>query len=107
MANLPDVLLHYRQHFASVTHTRADRQRQIRQAIFDETTARRGTPPLPRLPPPAGGNKPRSAQHRAWAWSALKAGTCGRPESMRWRPWCDRRSRSQAWRVLACAVRGR
>jgi hypothetical protein len=106
LANLPEVLLHYRQHFGSVTHTRADRQRQVRQQIFDEATARRGRDPTPRLAPSGPPDKPRSEQHRGWAWSALKAGNVRTArkhavQTVRRAPFS-----SQSWRVLACALRG-
>ena len=105
LANLPDVLLHYRKHFASVTHTRAARQQQIRQAIFDQTTARRGGPPLPRLPPPSPA-RPRSEQHRQWAWSALKAGHVRTARKHAVATLARAPFSPQSWRVLACAVRG-
>ncbi len=73
LANLPEVLLDYRQHFGSVTHTRAAKQHELRQGLYDETRARRGLPPADRLSPPPQ-PRPRSEQHRAWAWSALKNG---------------------------------
>ncbi len=37
LANLPELLLRYRQHFASVTHSKEEKQNQIRQAIYDQT----------------------------------------------------------------------
>ena len=106
LANLPDVLLHYRQHFASVTHTRAARQQQVRQAIFDETMARRGQPPLPRLPPPPPA-RPRSEQHRQWAWSALKAGHVATARKHAVATVARAPFSIQSWRIMACAVRGR
>ena len=105
LANLPDVLLEYRQHFGSVTHTRAAKQNELRQGLYDEARARRGQPPGPRLPPP-GPQKPRSEQHRAWAWSALKN---GHPRTARKHALQTVRHAplsTQSWRVLACALRG-
>jgi len=106
LANLPDVLLKYRQHFASVTHSKADQQRRIRQAIYDETYARRG------IAIPAGSQTtelgPRRAheQHRFWAWAALGAGNVNTARkhalaTVRRAPWSP-----DSWRVLACALRG-
>ena len=105
LANLPDVLLHYRQHFGSVTHTRAARQHQLRQALYDEAHARRGDPPAPRLPPPPP-PLPRSDQHHDWAWAALANGyrrTAWKHavETVRRAPLSKR-----SWRVLACSLRG-
>ncbi len=105
LTNLPDVLLEYRQHFGSVTHTRAARQHELRQALYDETHARRGEPVGPRLPPPPP-PRPRSEEHRGWAWSALKDGhvKTARKHAVA----TVRRAplTGSSWRVLACALRG-
>ncbi len=105
LANLPEVLLHYRQHFASVTHTKAAKQHELRQALYDETHARRGEAVADRLPPPPP-PMPRSDQHHDWAWAALKNGyprTARKHavETLRRAPFSSR-----SWRVLACALRG-
>jgi glycosyltransferase involved in cell wall biosynthesis len=107
LANLPDLLLHYRQHFASVTHSKEEKQMQIRQAIYDQTRARRGLPPD--VPPPPVRSKPRQKfeQHRFWAWSALKAGN---KQTARKHAIITVRQAPlsmDSWRLLACAVRGR
>jgi glycosyltransferase involved in cell wall biosynthesis len=107
LANLPEILLRYRQHFASVTHSKEEKQNQIRQAIYDQTRTRRGLPPD--SPPPPVRNKPRQKyeQHRFWAWSALKAGNIRTArkhaiETLKGAPFS-----MDSWRLLACAVRGR
>lgn len=106
LANLPEVLLKYRQHFSSVTHSRSEQQARIRQAIYDETFARRGQPSPPA--PPATRAIPRRPheQHSFWAWSALKAGNINTARkhalaTLRRAP-CSLNS----WRLLACALRG-
>jgi glycosyltransferase involved in cell wall biosynthesis len=71
LANLPEVLLKYRQHFSSVNRTRRQMQLQINRQLLDEIYRRRGMGPLP-------GNVP--ADHptmtpfelaRNWGWQAL------------------------------------
>lgn len=107
LANLPDVLLKYRQHFASVTHRRYEQQMKIRQAIYDETYVRRGlSGPPPSAPSIAHEPKYRYQQHRDWAWLALKAGNIGTARkhafaTVRQAPW-----RKDSWQVLVCALRG-
>jgi glycosyltransferase involved in cell wall biosynthesis len=105
LANLPDVLLHYRQHFGSVTHTKAARQHELRQALYDEAHARRGQALDARLPPPPP-PLPRASQHHDWAWAALKNGHARTArkhavETVKRDPFSSR-----SWRVLACALRG-
>ncbi len=105
LANLPDVLLHYRMHFASVTHSKEARQQQLRQAILDEAHARRGQPAGPRLAPPARPRR-RADQHRGWAWSALKAGHVRTARKHAAIAVGRGPLTTDAWRVLACALRG-
>jgi hypothetical protein len=107
LANLPDVLLRYRQHFASVTHSKEQKQNQIRQAIYDQTRARRGLPPD--VPPASTRTTPRKRyeQHQLWAWSALKAGNKQTArkhalKTLRGAPFSP-----DSWRLMACALRGR
>jgi glycosyltransferase involved in cell wall biosynthesis len=106
LANLPEVLLDYRQHFASVTHSRSEQQMRIRQSIYDETHARRGTASSGAPPPARSEPRCRHEQHQFWAWSALKAGNVNTARkhalaTVRQAP-CSLNS----WRVLACALRG-
>jgi glycosyltransferase involved in cell wall biosynthesis len=107
LANLPDVLLHYRQHFASVTHSKEEKQNQIRQAIYDQARARRGLPPD--RPPVITRTKPRERheQHHFWAWSALKAGNTRTALKHALKTVKQAPFKLNSWRLLACAVRGR
>jgi glycosyltransferase involved in cell wall biosynthesis len=107
LANLPDLLLNYRQHFASVTHSKEEKQMQIRQAIYDQTRARRGLPPDVPPPPARAQARQKHEQHRFWAWTALKAGNKRTArkhalKTVRLAPF-----EKESWRLLACAVRGR
>jgi hypothetical protein len=105
LANLPEVLLHYRQHFNSVTHRKAEQQSRLRQAIFDETAARRGLAAAPQAPPPAA-DEPRSERHRSWAWSALKAGNVSTARKHALLTVKKAPFQKHSWHLLACAVRG-
>jgi len=107
LANLPDVLLHYRQHFASVTHSREQKQNEIRQAIYDQTRARRGLPPD--RPPVNIRTTPRQPheQHHFWAWSALKAGNTRTAIKHAFKTVRQAPFSLNSWRLLVCAIRGR
>ena len=107
VANLPDVLLWYRRHYKSVTHTLYDQQREVKERILREAYERRGMPwPKdwafePWRPPSE------SEQLRQWGWAALKARnvTVARKHArgaVRAAPWS-----LEAWRLMYCAMRGR
>src|SRR5262249_10082707 len=107
LANHPELLLEYRRHIHSISHSR--------QAPFAESTRsalvaayrRRGLgPPPDRL---VGGASPLSAldHHRSWAFSALRAGNVATArkhavESLKISPLSF-----NSWRVAYCALRGR
>jgi glycosyltransferase involved in cell wall biosynthesis len=107
LANLPEVLLRYRQHFASVTHSKEEKQNQIRQAIYDQTRVRRGLPAD--VPPGVGRTRPRKRheQHRLWAWSALKAGNIQTARKHALKTLQGAPFSVESWRLMACALRGR
>jgi glycosyltransferase involved in cell wall biosynthesis len=104
LANLPQVLLDYRQHFSSICHTRSGQQSAIRDAILRETCQRRGLPPLSAVAPP-----PERAQvdcHRLWGWWALNAGHVDTARKHA-RATLSRAPLSlESWRLAYCAVRG-
>jgi glycosyltransferase involved in cell wall biosynthesis len=106
LANLPDVLLHYRQHVTSTCHTRRARVVQDNHAAVAEARRRRG------LPPEVGSNGAAvmetgpAAHYRKWAWWALAAGNVGTARKHAWRavrcaPWSG-----SAWRAMLCSLRG-
>jgi hypothetical protein len=106
LANLPDVLLRYRQHFASVTHSKEQKQIAIRQAIYDQTRARRGLPPD--VPPALNRfrDRHRHEQHQSWAWTALKAGNLRTARKHAVKTLRHAPLSADSWRLLFCAVRG-
>jgi glycosyltransferase involved in cell wall biosynthesis len=72
--NLPDVLLQYRQHFASVVFKTGIQQSDVLRAILREAWARRGKPMPTELESPTGKKYERMEQYREWFWAALSAG---------------------------------
>jgi glycosyltransferase involved in cell wall biosynthesis len=107
VANLPEPLLRYRLHYASVNHTRHDRQRALRRGIMAEAYARRGVPmpegiAFPRKAPP-----PRYEQTCSWGWAALKKRNLDAARRHAWDAVRLAPARPGSWRLLFCAVRGR
>jgi glycosyltransferase involved in cell wall biosynthesis len=107
LANLPDILLEYRQHHASANHTRVEEQNRNKRVILTEAYARRG------LTLPAGWTPPKrdvlaaEKEISMWGWAALKQGNrhAARHHAMsllRHAPFS-----SASWRLVFCALRGR
>lgn len=107
VANLPEVLLHYRRHYKSTSHTQYKKMWTVKEQILREAHARRG------LKMPAGWKynpwepPAKPAQLRLWGWAAIKAGNLhiarkhavgavkASPLSL------------DAWKLMYCAMRGR
>lgn len=106
LANLPDRLLKYRQHTASIIRSKFDLQMSMREAVIRETYSRRGvTPPEPLALVPRVVFSPHE-QTRRWAWAALRRGhkSAARGHAkqlVRMRPFAP-----DAWKVMFCALRG-
>lgn len=75
LANLPEVLLHYRVHFKSVNHTQYQQQIVDAVSIVEEAIARRGLTDqkLPQFGSRKGYGDP-LVLHLLWAWQAFRAG---------------------------------
>jgi len=104
LANLPDVLLDYRQHFSSICHTRSDQQSFIRDAILNETAQRRGIPRPAHAPPPP--TRPRVECHRLWAWWALNSGHVKTARKHALQTLYRLPLSVESWRLTYCALRG-
>jgi hypothetical protein len=107
VANLPDVLFHYRRRYDGATHTHLHQLAEAKEKVLREAHARRG------LPVPADWKVepwkpvPKGAQARTWGWAALRAGNSGvaRKHALTAvisEPWS-----ASAWKLLICSLRGR
>lgn len=105
LANLPEILLHYRQHFSSICHLHSDRQSAIRDAILEETAERRGSEKPAKVPGPPARQK--SEAHRLWAWWALEYGHVPTARKHALRALALKPFNGEMWRLAYCAVRGR
>lgn len=105
LANLPEILLRYRQHFQSVIFTKVASQANTLTEISKSAHKRRGlvfSEPVSRNPHLLR----ETDHHRNWSWWALRAGNIRTARRhafavLRGAP-VDRRS----WRALFCALRG-
>jgi hypothetical protein len=106
LANLPEVLLHYRIHYNSINHQKHEYQRKIKRGLMEEAYKRRGVP-LPetiefqRMVPP-----PKYEQTCVWGWGALKKGNIRAArlhalDAVKLHPF-----KIDSWRLMYCALRG-
>jgi len=106
LANVPEVLLRYRKHPASIAHTRqATCWDDEDRAVLDACRRRGLGAPAPNRPLDVP--SPSEADHRAvWVWWALASGRVGAARKnaarlVRLEPLSKR-----SWETLACAIRG-
>lgn len=106
LANLPEPLTSYRQHFESVSNNKADIQWGHKATIVGDAYDRRG------LPRPAQWTferrvvKPIVHQLHDWAWAAIKAGNKNVARKHAWAALKYKPASLRAWKVFACAIRG-
>jgi len=107
VANIPEILLEYRQHYQSINRTQyATQTERVTQAVR-EAAARRGCS-LPEgwryepTPP-----RPAEQQLRDWGWLALKRQRADIARKHAWSLLGMSPLKLDSWRLMACALRGR
>ena len=106
-ANLPDILLHYRQHLESTNHKRFHEQEGKKLACVSDAYARRGATMPTNWEPPPRHQMTTQAELSQWAWAALKhhripAARKHAMSVLRLKPLS-----LQSWRLMYCVLRGR
>jgi glycosyltransferase involved in cell wall biosynthesis len=106
IANLPEVLLYYRQHVKSVNHTRYEEQNQAAKKIVAEAYIRRGISLPDNWTLPKREMLPMRKEIDMWAWVALKNGNIAAARRhavslVRMAPFSV-----SSWRLMYCALRG-
>lgn len=107
LANLPDVLLLYRQHLKSMCHAQSERQNAIREAIYREACVRRGIAATKVSAAFIAPRWSRATLARRWAWLALDAGNVSTARRHALHTLCREPLTVESWRVALCALRGR
>lgn len=106
LANLPDLVLHYRQHHKSIGYTYAQEQAAAHSRAIREAADRTGAPrPEPVRVGVSIGT--RDVINERWAWWALRDGHLPTARLYAWRVLKRRPLATGSWRLAACAVRGR
>jgi glycosyltransferase involved in cell wall biosynthesis len=106
VANLPDVILRYRQHLSSIGYSKSEQQQKSTIAVVRDTHLRRG------LPVPNGSDAksvvvPSAGEsYRKWAWWALSAGYVASARKHALRALRNEPLSVESWRTVYCAMRG-
>ena len=107
LANLPDVLLQYRQHLGSVNYTKYEQQKAVKRQIVSDAYKRRGQ----QMPPNWAFRErkllPHPEQYRRWGWAALRSGNIGVARKHAWSAMRQAPLEMDTWRLTACVIRGR
>lgn len=107
LANLPDVLLQYRQHLQSVNYTKYEQQKAVKKQIVADAYKRRG------LPMPSNWTfrerklLPHPEQYRRWGWAALRSGNLNVARRHALSAIRQAPMSIDTWRLTVCAIRGR
>jgi glycosyltransferase involved in cell wall biosynthesis len=109
LANLPDVLLKYRQHMGSIGHAKMKVQLESCRSMVHQAYERRGLP----LPPDGKigfdqiEQRSVTDQHRKWAWWALKGGHVPAARKHARKALLRSPLSRESWKVMYCSLRGR
>ena len=105
-ANLPEVLLHYRQHLDSTNHTRFHEQEAKKRACVADAYSRRGASlPVGWRPPPRH-QLSTQAEISQWAWTALKHHHLPAARRHAWSVMRLNPLAVSSWRLMYCSIRG-
>jgi glycosyltransferase involved in cell wall biosynthesis len=104
LANLPDVVVKYRQHLGSICHRALERGYADSRVAVRDARQRRGLPPPGA--PAEGEDLPVTDYHRLWAWWALGSGYVRTARKHALRSLRAYPLSRESWRVAVCALRG-
>jgi glycosyltransferase involved in cell wall biosynthesis len=106
--NLPEVLVHYRKHAASISSKNPDKIAILVSKIILQACRRRGIPVPAEVAQPESNRAPSTAAtQRAWAWSAIKHRNIATARKYALATLRRRPLSVDSWRLAVCAARGR
>jgi glycosyltransferase involved in cell wall biosynthesis len=110
LENLPDVLLHYRRHFSSITFRETASSRKVVAGVLREARERRGAAAATELPAPSAPGATEMdlvTRCRHWAWMSLKAHFVPTARKYAWAGFRAAPLSADSWKLMYCALRGR
>ena len=108
LVNLPEVLLDYRQHVASIGYSKARMQYESAHNAIRQAQERRGVEPINVKPNRLEVSASLSSAdiHRKWAWWALGAGNFRTARKHALKALINQPASLENWKLCACVVRG-
>lgn len=107
VANLPEVLLKYRQHPVSAVSVYADEHVRAFESVLQDAWKRRRLPgSIPEVRPHPNDPLRDLKRKRLWAWQSLKAGHLQTARKYAWAGLREAPFDLESWKVLYCALRG-
>ena len=106
LANLPDVLLKYRQHMGSIGHAKMKLQLETCREMVRQAYERRGLTPAGSIGFDRIKQMTVTEQHRKWAWWALKGGHVPSARKHARKALQKSPFSRESWRVMYCSLRG-
>ena len=107
VANLPEVLLQYRQHLTSVNYNCYEQQKAAKRQIIADAYKRRGIEMPPDWKMRERKVLPQGEQYRRWGWAAIRGGNVAVARKHAWSALRKTPLSIDSWRLTACAIRGR
>ncbi len=104
VANLPDILLHYRQHAKSIGRTQTDAQVDAHYRAICEAAERTGAPKPKEIEQRTFGNE--TDDHTLWAWWALGSRQMPAARYYARKVLTARPFDLNSWRLAYCVIRG-
>ena len=106
LANLPDVLVEYRQHLSSISYTKTIQQYEAGKQVLKDARLRRGINVNSEIASAPTKVETKAEVHRKWAWWALSAGNRATARKHALLAIVNEPFEFENLKVLACAIRG-
>lgn len=108
LANLPEVMVEYRQHMQSIGYSNASAQRNAKERALTDARSRRGVAPKEAISTVGSFVAPaRTAEiYRQWAWWALSGGNIATARRHAFRSIRHSPFSTETLRLVVCALRG-
>jgi glycosyltransferase involved in cell wall biosynthesis len=109
LANLPEILFQYRQHFTSAVSTYARDHVAAFESIYRDAWKRRdldGVKPIPAIAPHSDDPQRNLKRDRLWAWMSLKSRHLAAARKYARRGLRRAPLSADSWKLMYCALRG-